>query len=564
MLQILTGKFYGCDPIINTFECVNVIYSNLKIYQEVKFKNFKITPTGINSDINTYVVSFTYNMPKFGILCKTDESTIISQISDILGFSLNGYFESDINILQRLCRKSGQRNPYNHYPHEYLNGTLDMQRHIDHNQIEESILFVDKVLGLDRKCYNSIIHCLSAFRASIQFLDSNFNLAYTILVYCLESLVQKNDEYSPKWEDYPIHEAIEKFCDEKGLNKNLPELKNILLRESHLKLIYRFKKFILNHIDDDYYIEDAKNIKNPIKNIFIDHLINNIYKTRSKYVHELEPVFSTLANAQFCNYSEIVTQFDPYDIFITYKGLVRLVKKVIRNFIDSKEKIEEEKYDWKSYILKSSSGIVTARIAAQYEIESEINPNNVKRRFWDLIDFILSPEKHNININAVLEKAIKKIEQYPEEKRKILFSLVKLWRIAIKDELNESEISHKFFLEERYYDPYIIESLIIQAIYYNDSKFQELEIDKIELIFDNFLSKKYYLKYNYINNLAINCLCIRLANFYLSHEDYKNHQKWSKMAIYNFSGDYNKQKKLIEFMDKNEPFDVNSYLLSHI
>src|SRR5260370_160083 len=67
-------------------------------------------------------------------------------------------------------------------------------------------------IAMPRKRYSAFISALDNLEHALQVLNWNLDLAYSILVYCLESLSQTFDEYTANWADYD--ESVRSDLDE--------------------------------------------------------------------------------------------------------------------------------------------------------------------------------------------------------------------------------------------------------------------------------------------------------------------------------------------------------------
>ena len=58
------------------------------------------------------------------------------------------------------------------------------------------------MLNLPRDEYKVVMKCLAAYHASFSVFNRDISLAYSILVYALETLCGNFDEYTTSWNDY--------------------------------------------------------------------------------------------------------------------------------------------------------------------------------------------------------------------------------------------------------------------------------------------------------------------------------------------------------------------------
>lgn len=159
------------------------------------------------------------------------------------------------------------------------------------------------MLNLSRDEYKVVMKCLAAYYASFSVFSRDISLAYSILVYALETLCANFDEYTTSWNDYDqnIRKKLDVQLDkvDKGVAE---EIRNILVSKEHMKLSRRFSQFILKYINDDYYkaIDKRQGTESEI-----NQAIAKAYIIRSKYAHELKPIMKQLMDADISKSSEI-------------------------------------------------------------------------------------------------------------------------------------------------------------------------------------------------------------------------------------------------------------------
>lgn len=277
--------------------------------------------------------------PKTSILVKIGDNVVIEQLKYILSFSMDAIFDESELKVEELCRQGGiSENNIS----SYVDKTFEKQRNLNKEDWEKSIEFYKKMLNLSRDEYKVVMKCLAAYYASFSVFSRDISLAYSILVYALETLCANFDEYTTSWNDYDqnIRKKLDVQLDkvDKGVAE---EIRNILVSKEHMKLSRRFSQFILKYINDDYYkaIDKRQGTESEI-----NQAIAKAYIIRSKYAHELKPIMKQLMDADISKSSEIF-EFQ-HETFFTYSGLLRLARTVITNFVISRDEIEFEEYAW--------------------------------------------------------------------------------------------------------------------------------------------------------------------------------------------------------------------------
>jgi hypothetical protein len=300
MLQIISGKFFKSNELYET-HCKGILYSNFSYFKTIDTCILKLEPVEtFNSIANSYVADYTNKIEK-GInsggiqLVKIGDSEIMDQFKLLASFGLKAFFDIEKNTVISNCRKTPINLSDKYLPSIFVSRFFDENVRGDSACIEAFIKLVNKVLSLERKKYETVMKCLQNFYNALQVLSYNFDLAYSMLIYCLETLVQNYDEYVPIWDDYETGlknrlEIIFNNIDTKYVN----DIKAELLKSSNLKLQYRFINFISNHIECTFFKNEAFETLNPLCFSDLRQVLKNAYSLRSKYVHKLNPILQQI------------------------------------------------------------------------------------------------------------------------------------------------------------------------------------------------------------------------------------------------------------------------------
>jgi len=298
------------------------------------------------SSISPYVINYKnqIEMGNNDTTIRTGDSEIINQFKLLCMFGLRSVFDVDRNYVEILCRKGPKSSTEKIIPTNFVPRFFDYHIHGKYEEIENFKKFVDKTIGLPREQYLAVIKSINAFSQSLQILNYNLDLAYSLMVYSLESLTQKFDKFEPNWEDYEesIQNKLEKlFREEEFEQSTIESIIKILLKSRNLRATKRFIDFTSNHISDTFFKEEADGLKKSELNL----ALKNAYKMRSNYVHELKEIEISLKYPQILGGGESIRwENKPY---ITYAGLTRLVHHVINNFIEKQDQLKKERYNWR-------------------------------------------------------------------------------------------------------------------------------------------------------------------------------------------------------------------------
>ncbi|MDD1686169.1 hypothetical protein [Methanoregula sp.] len=358
MLQIISGKFFNTDELSKS-DGYNVLFSNYSWISEINTCITTLIPFYEKNHDFAYVVKYLNQIEKDPVLVRTGDEEIVQEFESLCIFGLRALFDSEKENIERFCRpsKGGMQSPR---PSNYVPRYFDPHIHGRLEEIEQFSKIIRKVIGLPRKKFNSVISCTIAFSNSLKILDYNFDLSYSMLIYCLESLSQKGDNYQPIWEDYQKSEEMNGIL--YGIDPEIHlKIQKTILKDQHLKLQKRFTNFVLSNITDSFFIEESRDVKHPIRRSEIEKALINAYSMRSSFAHELKPILLHLKHPTIAEGDVYHHDNSPY---FTYSGLIRLTHHVINNYISEQEYLESENFDYRSEL----PGILIMKMAPEYWI----------------------------------------------------------------------------------------------------------------------------------------------------------------------------------------------------
>ena len=347
MLQYLTGKYYLEEHQTKKITDKDIFYSNTLLIELVKNKEKLETPIGTLEIINLndlYHGSTSYLLTLDGEIPKTNHSyefpSATNQFRILLSFWFKSVFEFEKIDAERRCRQNNTSLKDQILPCNILPEYFEM------NKVSKDISsfndFLNSLFKLTRLEYESVITSITAFIYALESIDYNLELSYSLMVFSIESLCQKFDKFENTWADYPgdVRDKIGKLNKEYNVpNDYSINLQNILLEKEHLKLKNRFIEFVKLYLDDDFFKEEAKNVKDPVRKSELDQVLENVYSTRSGYVHSLEE----FDDIQVFMMQKVDKETMNYDNgkFLTLSGLARLVHNVLKNFVFQNAKLEK-------------------------------------------------------------------------------------------------------------------------------------------------------------------------------------------------------------------------------
>ncbi|MFX1803061.1 hypothetical protein PWR66_05290 [Paraburkholderia sp. A1RO-5] len=347
MLQISTGKFFNTENMRETIHR-GVLYSNFQIRPDgcITTKAGTLSAAARWRDVQTLVCEVIERQPNVwvpGTVASVGPDTFINDFAAVASFALERLFTPDHDLAVRLL--TSQRPPLGipRLPQIYVSKTFDMDAPYDRDaEARLANLFTD-LLSLERKSFSAAMSAIRRYVTALHRLSDDLDLAYTLFVAAIESLVQKFHGTAPVWEDLdqrkrkPIDTALE---DAESDVANA--VRAAILSGEHVALGRRFRDFSLEHVGDQFFRDDA------VKSIFppgrgdLTIALKHAYDIRSGYIHTLKAIPGLLASPHT---RAEVAQVDgsPH---LTFEGLARVARSVIHEFIRRAPRSEREEHDY--------------------------------------------------------------------------------------------------------------------------------------------------------------------------------------------------------------------------
>lgn len=545
MLQIISGKFFKSDNRY-VYEAKGITYSNYSWIEPIKTCIATLEPVDTYRPVSSYVISYTNQIEKAGVLLRTGDSEIVQQFQLLCMFGLKAFFDSDRNNVEINCREKPRSTADLYLPSKIVPRFFQNQIDGMSNEIDNFKRFVDKVIGLPRHKYLAVISSLSNFSHALQILNFNVDLAYSMLVYSLESLSQNFDAFEPSWEDY--YPGIKKKLDDL-LSQISPdhaeEIRKVLLKSSNLKLQQRFINFITSHVSDSFFLNEASEIKFALRKSELERALKNAYNMRSLYVHQLKPIQEQLRSPQIAEGDVFHWENEPY---LTFEGLARLAYQVINNFIWRQDTSDFEDYDW----TKDLPSVVMVKLAPQYWIGKYDNfiPSHATTK---LSGFLTNIQNVKVSGDSLvdLRKLLKKYESFiPSAKKEYqipMLAVYCLFNLFIREE--ERMPNYKEFIEE-YEDILSDCGIVTMIVYLLLNETWPWDIEECVSHYDDYKKNKFSKNALSVPLLIELCLIVEIANMYLRAEKLDKYNKWLYTACLEASGKPDIQKLINECKSK--------------
>ena len=478
MLQAATGKLFtdSHNPQVNTLR--GVVYTNLDLGSVDTFSSAVGTLSAFDTVTTPHALCYELNehiegTPAAGLIASRMMGAYIDDFADVASFGLKAIFSPDVRVAERLLhRRSRVGEPH---PSGRLTRFYEPSLRANTKELEEFGEFTEQLIGLKRINYQSVIKAIRSYVAAVHRMSDDLDLAHTLLVMSIESLAQDFDGYQVVWEDMPTEKRgpIDKVL-ESLEDADAQAVRNAILETEHLRLGYRFSKFIQEYLPADYYSAHASNEKHPIGKREMLAALKNLYGTRSDYVHTLKPL--TKEFLHFSGHAETYADHDK--LMFTFQGLFRLfrlVRAVIMEFVRRAEKIAHEpcSYEYDNPSVLRISWDPSMWIYAPSGLTSE-----TCARFFEGLVALLSqafadfPHRPLKNLRPVVEAGFKIKDGLKKSPKNALLAFIYLKHYYLAVEQGESILKKG---DVSLLNQPSLESLIAQAIAGSDTEWPPSE-----------------------------------------------------------------------------------------
>ncbi|WP_195643748.1 hypothetical protein [Thomasclavelia ramosa] len=552
MLQICTGRFYNKSKGIHETNSSGTLFSVCQYSDKIITKYFSLIPRKIENEIYAYDVEFVNRMEAGGILVKVGDFEYINQVKLILTLAFHSYFTDSENELKRIIEQnqdkseSMTRGPY------YYTKKIFSPKIIKGTDIDNLINLLNNLIDLKRDYYKKIITALQALHSSVLLLEEDYSLAYSMLIIGMETMATSFDNYKAIWENHDEEERkkLEKVFEDMEEIK-VQEIKNILIENDFQKLSYRFRKFVLNTVSDNYYLKSAANVINPIQQIDLESALQNAYIIRSKYAHQLKKVIKNLEATPDVDSTRIFGR-----IYLTYYGLIRLYVDLICSIIKSSEHVETENYDWKNDL----PGMLDIELEPSMWITQCTNLNDKKIKYWanKVID-IMHSKKNIYDIRDVLRYLISDFNTKNIQNKRAILCIYYLYNSIVQEKFRLEDyerfiLQNKTLLENPCIETFVL-SLFINVE--ENLNLNQYNVDILEEILIEYQNKKNKIN-RHGNNIGY-CfsqlleakLYLLLMNEYFIEKNTDKFKEWGYVLMYNLTGYYEIQKEIDSQIKEN-------------
>ncbi|QEL13857.1 hypothetical protein [Limnoglobus roseus] len=427
MLQILTGRFFEGEGKLEQQPTEAILYSNWMCCGTIKTPVGELRRTHYGEGlVSSYVFHYVNKYERASdkdpmVLAHSDEA--VDHFRYLCCVWNRAIFHPNRAIVESLANQ-GTR---------YVDRFLD--RRIDAAGEDRDAFgkFVADVTSLPRGKYLKVIACVRAFSDSIEAIQANFDVAYSMLVYMLEAMGKvSDDKHTPNWDDYEEGQRRKLDSVFTRVDYNVAgEIKSILTNTQHLKLSKRFSEFVIKHVRDTFYTDEAKGRNWAIRKSELPRLLKNAYTSRSGYVHDLE---EALEDVRFnCSDSVTDTIRFGHDVYLSYSGLVRLARHVLISFVSSSLKLEREEVNWRSQL----PGMMMAEMSPEYWIwrHEGFSQEHAKHRFGGValyfMELLTKPTATMITLRPLMDQLDSQLDKAKASNKPAIIAMLWLYNMHI-------------------------------------------------------------------------------------------------------------------------------------
>lgn len=562
MLQISSGKFFY-DSDLHVTKRTIVLYSNLKHNSAIETKVGRLEPTFIGSDeqVETYLFTFENKMPKGGILVATGEEEIIEQFIYYCSIKFKSIFSRDLDVIKKYCNNSPKDETLSNSPLSLVSHFFNKKNYTTDTTVEDFIVSIEKLIGLPRKVYLGVMACYRNTYHSLLHLSTNVDLAYSQLVYCLESLAQNFDGFVPTWNDYdqnirPKLDVLLSAIENEELSE---EIRTILLKSSNLKNQSRFINFILQNTNDSFFQIEAFESKFAIKKLDLSVALGNTYGQRSSFVHALQSMKKEAKMPTVTNGEVFLEEGAP---FLTYRGLIRLTLHVLTNVTNAQPFLEKEDYNWHDDL----PGVVKMNLAPQYWLGNTTNfkPEYATKKLEGFViaftSMLQNKEKVlKFDLRPLLELYEKLLPNSKEFDKLNMYALYIFYHELVAEEL---KLPNYLATIDKYKDLLAkcsIEAMLLELFLEDLSG--NWDANTRELTFMQYKKQSYKIKKLSLPNSIEVTIILAIANEFLEENNEYKFKELINVALNQLSGSIKLQEKLSEYLNKDCEFISLDFIL---
>ncbi len=562
MLQISTGKFFEEEKKRRHNEKF-VFYSNVQTFAEITISSPEIKIEQVESgDVSCFVVNYTLITEAHPIIVKCGEQDFVQQFLLSWAFFFDCIAKVQKENVQKICRKKKSSSSDRQTTSEVSPRTVSLGRMLENNGITEFKRFFDTLMSTNRDTYWSIIAALKIVDDAKETISTNFDLAYSTMVYAIESLSQKHDNYIPSWDDYheDVKKKLEAILDQIDEDKS-DSIKRALIEGKQFKLRKRLEKFVFSHLSEDYFRVFLGENTNTMRVSFLQKSLNHLYQLRSSFVHELKPL-DVMLSSPHSPASDYIMRFGkPY---FTYSGLNRMIREIIINFTKNNISSDDEVIDWAS----ETSSTMVAEMAAQCWIHNPggFDGSRANKWFQEYIEML--------NWSKVTEqsKIMIKIESiFDCEKKQYKRALIHYYWLYSAIHTRDCD-NWKSFLNKRSeyiggcFNFYIVILYLNRELSFrtteNPDSPEDIDLDEFDNLYEKYLQERFHKSGLSLSGYTEAALLSAAANIALKLGEGTRFQGYLNKALAEVANKKEQYSLIENSLQKLSPVDMAKYFMT--
>jgi hypothetical protein len=492
------------------------------------------------------------------MMVRVGDQQIVRQFELLCIFGLRAFFDGDRRTVEINCRAKPAQATDLYVPAQYVDRFFDPTLDAQPNDAVRFATFVEKVIGLQRKQYVAVMSALEAFAHSLEVLNYQLDLAYSMLVYSLESLCQAFDDYMPSWEHY--EDNVRKQLDSifSTIDAGAAEsIRAVLLKASHLRLRRRFLGFASKYIKPSFFVEEAIGRHHPVKRSQFERGLSNAYDMRSGYVHELVPILKQLSIPQIANGDVFVWEHEPY---LTYAGLLRVVYYVISAFIEAQPTVATEELNWTA----SVPGVVKFQMAPEFWVAaaSGFTPAQSRQKFSGTLAIIergyTNNERIGLNVIPLVNRLESVLGQGTALERSATLALYALLVHFLPHEHRPTNFEKNIKPYAALFNRCNLEMMLLWMI--TEDLPWPWTADACAAVLDDYMRTKFQKSAISVPNLLEICLYAEVANRFLAARNIAGYEQWLETALFESPGNAVIQEYIISLKPKQVTIDLQEII----
>lgn len=260
----------------------------------------------------------------------------------LCGFAFNAFVSDLPEIVARTCRPNpGGRwtQPWKQVPRIY-------EPEVKEEAATQFLLkdWINQSVRLSRAKFRALKQALNIYNTALHTLPSHPDAALAMLVFAMEGLAEVADETTLAWEQYPEDERVilQPLLDRLGPDE-ADQIKHRLMATKSTGATRKFVDFAERHLSPQFFDSTSGTTGARLRRSQMKSVLSQAYQMRSLFVHQLkgngyQGWFRSAHGEVFHSPNGMVSP--------TLRGVLRLTREVITQFVVKADKLEHENLNW--------------------------------------------------------------------------------------------------------------------------------------------------------------------------------------------------------------------------